>query len=213
MSISTYAELQTAVADYLARSDLTARVPDFITLAESRFNHSLRTRDMETSSSVTMTDGSGSLPSDYLEWISATWVGTRTQDLHYAEPDSEEWRFRYRAGGDPSMFSIIAGTLKLKPVVTGNVTLVYYSSIPALASNSTNWLLTRAPDLYLYTALAESYIFTKNAVGAQAMLALADGALAAANLDADSNKVVRRPGRAAEAQDRATTSQPATNGL
>ena len=40
------------------------------------------------------------------------------------------------------------------------VQIVYRANIPALASNSTNWLLTLAPDLYLYGALlmAEPYL-------------------------------------------------------
>lgn len=214
MSISTYTELQAAVASYLARSDLTANIPDFITLAESRFNRELRTHDMETSATVTMTAGSGSLPTGYLEWISATWGGaSRNGDLRYMSPDSEEWRFRYRPNGDPTMFTILAGMIKLRPVATGNITLVYYSTVPALASNSTNWLLTRAPDLYLYTALAESYIFTKNPEGATAMLQLADVAMGKAIVDGDSNKLARRPTKGAETQDSVTASQSASSGI
>lgn len=38
MSIETYGELKTAVADWSHRSDLTARIPDFIRLAENDFN-------------------------------------------------------------------------------------------------------------------------------------------------------------------------------
>lgn len=201
MAIATYSDLQSAISDYLARSDLAARVPDFITLAESRMNRVLRTRDMETSASVELTSGSGSLPSGYLEWISATWVGTRTQDLRYCEPNSEEWRVRYRPNGDPTMFSIIAGTLKIKPVASGSVTLVYYTSIPALASNSTNWLLTRSPDLYLINSLAEAYIYTKNAPAAAALIDLARDETQKATLDGDSNKVARRPSREAEIKD------------
>ena len=35
MSISTYSELKTAVANFLARTDLTDQIPDFIQLAEA----------------------------------------------------------------------------------------------------------------------------------------------------------------------------------
>ena len=48
MAIGTYAELQTAVANWLDRDDLTARIPEFITLAEARFNRLLRLRSMES---------------------------------------------------------------------------------------------------------------------------------------------------------------------
>ena len=48
MAISTYSELQTAVANWLDRDDLTARIPEFIVLAEARYNRELRIRGMET---------------------------------------------------------------------------------------------------------------------------------------------------------------------
>jgi len=42
------------------------------------------------------------------------------------------------------------------PADTLNVELLYYQKIPDLATNSTNWLLTDAPDVYLYGALLHS---------------------------------------------------------
>ena len=44
MAITTYAELQTSVANFLARDDLTAQIPDFIALAEARMGRELDTR-------------------------------------------------------------------------------------------------------------------------------------------------------------------------
>ena len=48
MAISNYTELQTAVANWLDRDDLTNRIPEFISLCEARFNRTLRLRAMET---------------------------------------------------------------------------------------------------------------------------------------------------------------------
>ena len=47
MAIGTYAELQTAVANWLGRDDLTARIPEFIDLAEARLSRELETREQE----------------------------------------------------------------------------------------------------------------------------------------------------------------------
>ena len=44
MAFTTYTELKSVVADYLARTDLTAQIPDFITLAEVRLKRDLRIR-------------------------------------------------------------------------------------------------------------------------------------------------------------------------
>ena len=57
MSIGTFAELKTAAANWLDRSDLTDRIPEFIVLAEARFNRVLRIRDMETVSTAISTTG------------------------------------------------------------------------------------------------------------------------------------------------------------
>ena len=46
MAITAYAELQTATANWLDRTDLTARIPEFIELSEANFNRVIRSPDM-----------------------------------------------------------------------------------------------------------------------------------------------------------------------
>jgi len=57
MAISTYSELQTAVANWLDRDDLTDRIPEFIALAEARFNRVLRLRSMESKQTASTIGG------------------------------------------------------------------------------------------------------------------------------------------------------------
>jgi hypothetical protein len=40
--------------------------------------------------------------------------------------------------------------------------LVYFQQIPSLAANSTNWLMSQHPDLYLFGALTEAQAYTVN---------------------------------------------------
>ena len=61
MSITTYAELITALdggSGYLHRTDLTAKVPDFIDLAESKINRRLKLLLQETEATLTASIGS-----------------------------------------------------------------------------------------------------------------------------------------------------------
>ena len=58
MALSTYAELKTSVADWLNRSDLTAAIADFVTLAESQIERVLRNRNM-------LTRGTGNITAEY----------------------------------------------------------------------------------------------------------------------------------------------------
>jgi hypothetical protein len=193
MAIANYADLTSAVADYLARADLATRIPDFIAMAESHFNRELRTREMVAGSFIPIVSGVVTLPADFVEWISAEWSGTRQRDLKYVEPDSEAWRFRYRPNGDPSMFTIAGPQLLIRPLALGNVTLRYYQSVPPLFFASTNWLLTKCPDLYLYRSLAEAYIYQKNGEMTDKFLVLAGAETAKAITAADSNKLAKRP--------------------
>ena len=67
MAITTYSELQTAVSNWLHRSDLTSYIPDFITLAETRIYREVRARDMETAFSDTIASGAVALPTSYID--------------------------------------------------------------------------------------------------------------------------------------------------
>ena len=70
MAISTYGELQTSVANWLDRDDLTARIPEFIALCESMVIRPLRVRGMETlDTSIDTVGGQRNydLPSGYLQ--------------------------------------------------------------------------------------------------------------------------------------------------
>ena len=69
MAINSYSSLQTAVANWLDRSDLTDRIEEFIDLAEARINRALRVRLMESVKVISLVGGTKRypLPSDYLQ--------------------------------------------------------------------------------------------------------------------------------------------------
>jgi hypothetical protein len=220
MSITTYSELQQAIADWLERADLTARIPDFIALFEGHLNRTLRVADMMTTAGPTFTQnvglsaGAGALPGDCLEWLQLSWSdGTRSCDLRYVEPNSEEWRLRYRPFGDPSLFTIVNSTFYLRPYRPGVLTFFYYKAIPALATSSTNWLLQRSPDVYLNGSLAQAYHYLKDDARANDLMALVNAGLAVLTGERDSNKVARRPPRQAELADQAAARNPATGAV
>jgi len=166
MSITTYSELLTAVGSYLARDDLTSAIPDFVVLAEAKLNRDLKCRQMETRS-TTVTDPDDdepeyvSLPSDFQEMrrIRLSDVSGKPRLEYLSGAQADEYRYgRGNASGQPSRFTIMGDELELIPTPDGvyTIEMVYRKYIPALASNSTNWLLTLAPDVYLYGALMEA---------------------------------------------------------
>ncbi|MEK9654394.1 MAG: hypothetical protein VW202_01710, partial [Halieaceae bacterium] len=69
MSISTYSELKTSIANFLARDDLTAQIPNFIQLAEARIGRELETREQEKRATAALEVGDEyiALPTDLRE--------------------------------------------------------------------------------------------------------------------------------------------------
>jgi hypothetical protein len=66
MSLSSYADLQTQIANWLASDDLTTYIPDFITLFEAAACRKLKVRPQETTTTLTPSSGVATLPTDYL---------------------------------------------------------------------------------------------------------------------------------------------------
>jgi hypothetical protein len=156
MAIGTYAQLQSAVADWAARADLSPRMADYITMAEARFNRELRVRQMETEATVTMTEGTGTLPTDFLAMKRVTYQGTPVSELYYQTPAYLQDAFPDTGASDPVVYTLEGLSIKVRPVTSTSVKVLYWQKIPALADDATtNWLLTAHPDLYLAATLAE----------------------------------------------------------
>jgi hypothetical protein len=169
MSLETYTDLQTAVQTWLDRADISAMVPDCITLAEQYFQRNLRVRQMAATASLTTTAGAAPLPSDLLGVISVRRMGSPVTTL---QPyDDEEFNRQYgtMSGGVPNAYLISGLNIYIAPVDdTTTMNITYYQKIPALSNtNQTNWLLTTYPDLYLYGALTEAELTSKD--GSSAM--------------------------------------------
>jgi len=164
MAITNYTNLQTAVANFLARSDLTAQIPDFIAMAEARMSRELETRSQEKRSTAALTAGNEyiSLPTDLREVREVKLNTSPLTVLKYYSPVALDEQYASNGQGKPQGFSIVGDEMKLRPIpdTSYSVEIVYIGSIEALsATNLTNNVLTRSPDAYLYGALAEAYAY------------------------------------------------------
>jgi hypothetical protein len=161
MAITTYAELQTAAANWLARADLTSRIPEFIALAEAKFNRTLRTRDMITKDAAfSITGEYVATPTGFLEAKAFMLNANPRQELSFM-PDDTQVDMYPSSNERPLFYSIVGGNFRFAPVpsTTVTATLTYYKAITGLATTSPNWLLTSHPDIYLYATLLESAPF------------------------------------------------------
>lgn len=160
-TITNYATLQSAIADYLNRADLTAQIQTFIQFAEADLNTRLRSREMIVNATATSDGQFVALPPDWLEAINMMIVGGQSP-LRYITPDEADTIIKAQTYTSTRFYSMTTGVIELVPPAVDDITIdmVYYGKIPALSdANTTNWLLTKAPDVYLYGALTHAAPF------------------------------------------------------
>jgi hypothetical protein len=162
MAITNYANLQTTIADFLNRDDLTSVIPTFIQLCEANINRNVRHWKMETRTSGQQSAGDQymQIPADWIETIRfhVTGSGTSPLDLISRAAMQDKRAGAEDTSGTPRYYTHADSQFELYPTpdAATNVELLYYAKVPDLATNSTNWLLEEAPDVYLYGSLLHS---------------------------------------------------------
>jgi hypothetical protein len=178
MSITTFSELKTAIGNWMDRTDLSARIPEFISLFEAKINRRLAVRQQVTTTTLTPTAGVASLPADYLMWKRVTWTGDPKRSLEYVDPDYLQRFNATSESGTPLYFTIEGSNLTVAPIDNTGLTFAYAQKVPALSDGApTNWLLTAHPDAYLFGSLTMSATFTEEAQSGAAWNALTEGIL------------------------------------
>lgn len=192
MALSAYADLQTSIAGFLNRDDLTAAIPDFIALCESNLQRDIKHWRMEKRATATIDARFSAVPSDLIAPIRFQ-VGTSdlpmqpigVQDMHERRASQQD------NTGTPAYYALIGTEFEFYPTPTDAVTatLYYRAKIPALSDvNTTNWVLENAPDVYLYGSLVHTapYLVEDARVGVWG--ALYGQALAMLNRQGDAGK-------------------------
>ena len=164
MAITTYAELQAAAANWLVRADLTARIPEFIALAEARLNRVMRARLAETEVALSATLGSRtiSLPAGFTEPL-RLWI---------VRPDGRDELPFQEAGlvsvsmvrGEPRYWTVDGASVAFdRPCdQTYGFTLRMLKAFALSDAAPTNALLSGFPDLYLFATLSEAGPFLRD---------------------------------------------------
>jgi hypothetical protein len=210
MTIATQGDLVTAVSNWLyGRTDLAARVPEFITLFEAKANRTLFCRQMEVRSVVTLDTTLAESEFIALPWDFQTMRRVRLVNAfsttNGVSPEKPRLRFATGAQMDdlrdknpapnvPIWFTVFGSEIELCPKPDFNylVEMVYRQNIPALNTTptingvvqpliTTNWLLTFAPDAYLYGTLMEAAPYLRDDERIPTWKAGVDGVIAELN--------------------------------
>jgi len=165
MAITTYSELKSAVADFLNRDDLTSAIPNFIALAEATLNRRMRAPEMVTRATVTVDAEYENRPADWMETIRYQITTNPITVLEFVTPEEAIiQKTKFSTSGVPLFFSTVGTQFQHVPVPDTSYTgeLMYYARIAGLSdSNTSNWLLTANPDIYLYATLIQSAPYLK----------------------------------------------------
>lgn len=162
--VTNYATLQTAVADYLARSDLTTFIPNFIQNVENKLLRTLNLRNEETALSLSITNNVATVPSDFKAIKLAYYDDTPVRLLQWVSLDELYRDYPVRNGsGVPAVISREAGNFIFGPASQdGTLKGVYYAKQDPLRTTDPSWYVTNAPEVLLYGALLEAEPFLKN---------------------------------------------------
>lgn len=171
MALANYTDLIASLPNWTKRADLASLYPDFVTLAEARIGRDVRVQAQIVTATLTTTSGTRgvTLPTDFLEAQSvtvssvspiATLTAVVPEYLNRRYPDD------YQAG-QPVLYSISGTSLLLGPTPDAayDIALTYYARFDGLEANSTNWLMTNHPGIYLSAVMAEASIYTMEDAG------------------------------------------------
>jgi hypothetical protein len=160
MSLDTYSNLKATIANFLDRDDLTAYVDDFIDLAEARHKREIIVREMISRSQASLSGRYMALPTRFVKMktlrLLTTPVTVLTElNLHEMNRERDE------TTGKPLFFTVHEEVeFDVTPDSAYTAEMIYYASFSPLSdSNTSNALLVRAPDAYLYGALVASAPF------------------------------------------------------
>jgi hypothetical protein len=176
MSISTYSELKTAIADHLHRTDLTSYIPDFIKFAESVISNDprptspdvlpgIRTRDQDDRVTTTLSTEYIDTPTNMLGLRKIKLVGTPDTKLDYLSPEEMTRKYPSSTTGTPKYYTIHGDEFQFRPIPDTSYTLeiTYFAKYAAFsASTDTNWLLTNHPLIYVYAAMIAASAYTED---------------------------------------------------
>lgn len=158
----TISDLKSNLISFLYdRSELTPQLATWISLCEADVNRVLKTRDqLKTVTLTPDVNGDVTLPADYQTFRSATALTNPRQRLDHVVSGTLNSLYQPLAGQPAVVCINSASTASVWPITTSDIELEYYASIPALTdSNTSNWLLTKSPTVYLYGTLKHAAIF------------------------------------------------------
>lgn len=164
MAIGTYDELKTAIGSWTHRSDLSSQYANFILLAEARMTRLIQGRETEIEEELTATPASRyiALPASFKRPV-ALWLTNTTPRLLLTQRRPDQIEFA-GSTGQPLVWAIDGANIAFDVLAESALTFDfrYQQAFALSATNTTNYVLTQYPDVYLFGALCEAARYLKD---------------------------------------------------
>ena len=165
MAFTTYSSFVSTVESYLARTDLTSVIPDFVQMAQLRMSRDLRTERMLKVATTSPTDNKVAFPSDFLELREMHLQGNPPILLEFQTPDLFFRNGQTTLSGRSHYFTMLGTEFQFAPSQDSSYTIqILYYAQPTFISTTTasNLYLAYYPDALLYATLAEAEPYLMN---------------------------------------------------
>lgn len=173
MAITNFSTLQTEIADWLDRSDLAAKIPMFIQLAEVNFKTDLRLRMMEKTATIDLLTGVTDyniktfLPG-FLQLRAMIIQTDQKVIMEYLTPEVMNEVWGNDPNGQPRAYSLLGENLRVAPApdsryAAADMKVTYFKAMDGLSvSQPANQLLEEYPNIYLFGALLQAEPFLQD---------------------------------------------------
>jgi hypothetical protein len=181
MAFTNYTSFVSTVESYLARTDLTTVIPDFVQMAQLRMSRDLRTEAMLKVATTTPSDNKVAFPTDFLELREMHFQGNPPIILEYQSPDLFFRNGQTSLSGRSHYFTMLGTEFQFAPSQNSDYTIqILYYAQPTFISTTTssNLYLAYYPDALLYATLAEAEPYLMNDPRVATWSALYDRAIA-----------------------------------
>lgn len=196
MSLSNYTDLVKSITSWSHRNDVSTLIPDFIRLAEDEMYNNeesqLQADGIEATETLTASTSTAylSLPSGFLTPRAMhIKYDDHSHEIFYQTP--QNLKRRYTVKDIPFNYTVIAGQIEFDviPDEEYSVKLDFYKRPDALTlDNQTNLVMTNHPNIYLYGALHQLFLWSEDDAESIKYFAKMQAAIRGVNLAAKKGK-------------------------
>lgn len=165
MALLTYLDMKESVADWLNRSDLTAQIPDFITLANAEAQRKLDAPVTKQIINHTVTAAEATAKKFYVPFASNTIISITDSKGRSLKPVSfKEYQVYTQEAGDASVYASTGGEIYIGPPPTENdvFTIQYFDGDATWVFNYQGLEVCAIPEPILMGSLMYAYMYLKD---------------------------------------------------